>query len=96
MTPGAQLAQAMVAALDDQALDALADLLAPRIRERLVVQAPAPNRWLSTREAAEYLGITPNALHKLTSSRAIPFAQDGPGAKCWFRPADLDEWRMRP
>jgi excisionase family DNA binding protein len=85
-----QLASALIAHLDDHALSELAERLAPFLPQR---SAPDADRWLSTREAAEYLGITANALHKLTAARAIPFEQDGPGARCWFRRDELDAWR---
>jgi excisionase family DNA binding protein len=85
-----ELASALIAQLDDDALAELATRLAPFL--------PRPNgshedRWLSTREAATYLGITANALHKLTAARAIPFEQEAPNAKCWFRRSELDAWR---
>ena len=49
--------------------------------KRLAPYLPAPpaageDRWMGTREAAEYLGISVEALHKLTASRSIPFTQD--------------------
>jgi hypothetical protein len=60
------------------------------------MEAPTePDGWLATRRAAEHLGITPNALHKLTASRLIAFEQDGPGCRCWFKRSDLDRWRQR-
>lgn len=84
------LAAALLAQLDDDALAELATRLAPFMPR----QEPAEqDAWLGTRDAARYLGITPNALHKLTAARAIPFEQDAPGAKCWFRKAELDAWR---
>jgi hypothetical protein len=43
--------------------------------------------------AADYLGITRNALHKHTSARTIPFEQSGPNGKLWFRAVELDDWR---
>ena len=61
------LAAALLAQLDDDALAALATRLAP------FLPRPEPadeDRWLSTRQAAEYLGISLNALHKLTAGRA--------------------------
>ena len=51
------------------------------------------DRWLDSRDAAAYLGITTNALHKLTAARTIPFEQDAPGCKCYFRKAALDAYR---
>ena len=72
------LATALLAELDDDALDLLAERLAPRLEGRLCSRPTDADRWLTTGEAAEYLGTTPNALHKLTSAREIPFAQDDP------------------
>jgi excisionase family DNA binding protein len=83
------LAGALIAQLDDQALAELATRLAP-----FLPRADTPeDGWLSTRHAAKYLGITPNALHKFTAARAIPFEQDTPGGKCWFLRSELDAWR---
>lgn len=84
------LASAVVAQLDDDTLAELAMRLAPFLPRS---ERPDHDGWLSTRQAARYLGVTPNALHKLTAARAIPFAQDTPGAKCWFRRSELDAWR---
>ncbi len=53
------------------------------------------DRWLTLREAAEYLGCSVAALHKLTCARAVPFHQRAPGAKCWFKASELDEWRRQ-
>lgn len=93
--PSHGLAAALVDALDDDALDALAERLAPRLEARFATSKAkgGPDRWMTTAEAADYLGMTANALHKLTASRALPFAQDGPGCRCYFRRSDLDRWR---
>ena len=86
------LATALLEALDDDALDRLAERLAPRLAGSLAAgAAPEPDRWLTTREAG-YIGHSTTALHKLTAARAIPFSQDGPGARCYFRRSDLDAW----
>jgi hypothetical protein len=79
--------------LDGEELDHLADLLAPRIAVRIERAAPAADVWIDSIGAASYLGISKNALHKLTAARAIPFGQDGPGCKCWFQRSDLDAYR---
>ena len=84
----------LTVALSAEALDALADAVAARLDERRAKQRDAADdRWLTTREAAAYLGMTVAALHKLTAARAIPFAQAGPGCRCYFRRVDLDGWR---
>ncbi len=93
---GDTLGAALIAGLDDDALDALAERLAPRLEARIgrpLGSEVGADRWMTTAEAAGYLGMTANALHKLTAARAIPFSQDGPGCRCYFRRADLDHWR---
>jgi excisionase family DNA binding protein len=76
-------------------VSALADAIAERVASRLADSLPgSPDRWLTSTEAAEYLGLSVDALHKLTSTRSIPFAQDGPGAKLYFLRAHLDAWRL--
>lgn len=82
---------ALVEALDDDTLDALAKRLAPRLRG--LAADREPDRYMSTAEAARYLGMSTHALHRLTAARTIPFAQERPGARCYFRRSTLDEWR---
>jgi excisionase family DNA binding protein len=84
--------RALLEDLDQQDLRELAERLAPYLPPPA---APTPDRWLSTREAAEHLGMSVNALHKLTAERSIPFTQDAPGARCYFKRSDLDAWRLR-
>lgn len=86
------LAQALLDDLDERALEELAARLAPKLAARLRA-APEPDGWLDAKRAASYLSISVNSLHKLTAARAIPFEQDGPGCKCWFRRSELDRWR---
>lgn len=92
------LIDAIAAAVDrdpdrlEAALDGLARGICARI-ERLDGSAvQRPDRWLDTREAAEYLGTSPSALHKLTAAQAIPFSQERAGCRCYFRTGDLDWW----
>ncbi len=94
-TQDGALARALVLSLDDEALDLLVDRLAPRIQERLRDRADRDisDEWLDSKRAAAYLGVSVNAIHKLTAARTIPFEQDSPGCKCWFRRAELDQWR---
>jgi hypothetical protein len=90
------LARAVVEALaDPDAKRAVVRELAPELREFLTEHTPRPaeDRWLTTRQAAEHIGITVNALHKLTAARSIPFEQEGPRCKIWFRRSALNAWR---
>ena len=71
------------------------DDLAAAIAARLPAVPGAAEGWMTTAQAARYLGLSVTALHKLTSAREVPFAQDVPGGKCWFKRSDLDAWRYR-
>ena len=46
-------------------------------------------------QAAAHIGRSRNALYKLTAARAIPFEQDCPGGKLYFKRSQLDDWRER-
>lgn len=84
-------ALAAVIAGDETGLRHLAQLLAPYLP---APEPPSvPDRWLTTKEAAEYAGTSPNVLHKAMSARAIHFEQDTPHGRCWFRREDVDAWR---
>ena len=84
-------ALAAVIAGDENGLRQLAELIAPYLPATAV--AGESDRWLSTREAAEYAGTTANALHKAMAAREVNFEQDTPGGKAWFKRADIDAWR---
>jgi hypothetical protein len=71
----------------------LADLLAPKLKLRLKPPAAASDGWLDAKRAAAYVGLSVNALRKLTAERAIPFEQEVPGCKSWFKRSSLDAWR---
>ncbi len=89
---GAELASLVIGAARSDA--GLAADLAAVLRPHLQPEQPAAIAgWMTSREAATYLGLTLAALHRLTAARAIPFEQDAPGGKCWFTRADLDTWR---
>lgn len=88
---GAELASLIIDAVRSD--DGLAADLAAVLRPHLQLEQPAFAGWMTSREAATYLGLTLAALHRLTAARAVPFEQDAPGGKCWFNQTDLDAWR---
>jgi hypothetical protein len=89
------LVRALMAELcaDDQALDLLAESLAPRLAAKLEPAHVNEDGWLDAKQAATYLSLSIHALHKHTAARTIPFEQDGSGAKLWFKRSELDAWR---
>jgi hypothetical protein len=78
--------------LTPASLDHLADAVASRIAVRLNERRETTDGWMDSADAARYIGRSISSLHKLTAARRIPFSQDGPGAKCFFRRSNLDDW----
>ena len=59
------------------------DRIVRRIVQELLAELRVEDHgWMDTKQAAEYLGLSVDALHKLTAARSIPFEQSGPGARC--------------
>lgn len=85
------LARAVLDALNSEALDELARVLAPRLAGLL--DTSTDDGWIDAKAAAIYVGLTPAALYRHTAARTIPFEQDCPGGKCWFKRSELDAWR---
>ncbi len=84
----ATFVQVLLDALDDDALDTLAEKLAPRLTK------PAqPDGWLTVGEAAEYLRCPKSRVYSLVSARRIPFVKDG--SRTLFRRSELDSWLCR-
>lgn len=50
--------------------------------------------YLTTEEAAAYLGLKTSYVHKLMMLRTFPYYKPN-GKNCYFRRADLDEWIQR-
>lgn len=94
---GEGLGAALVDALDDVALEALAERLAPLLEARLA--GPHDDAWFDAKGAAEYLGMSLASLYRRTTREAraepdaIPAHQEVPGGKLWFKRSELDEWR---
>ena len=77
----------------DELVDLLAERMAERVQARLAMRAPEESLWLTTREAAEHLGMHPDTLRRLAAERTIPSEQDGPRCTLHFRRSELDAWR---
>jgi excisionase family DNA binding protein len=84
-TVSATFVQVLLDALDGDALDALAERLAPRLG-----QPGQADRWLTVGEAAEYLRCPKSRVYSLVSARRIPFVKDG--SRTLFRRSELDAW----
>jgi excisionase family DNA binding protein len=81
------------ASIDSEAIEALADALAEKVAKRLS-QREAEDGWMTSARAAEYLAIPISTLRKLTAAGSIPFTQDVPGGRCYFKRHELDHWRL--
>lgn len=78
---------ALVAALDDDALDALAERLAPRLADRVAQRNGSPV-WLDAAAAAAYLSTSRNRIYDLVQLGKLPTHRDG--RRLLFRRTDLD------
>jgi len=83
----ASLAAALLAELDDAALDLLADRLTSRVADR--VQSSPPS-WLDAPGAAKHLACPVSRVYALVSARRIPFSKDG--SRLLFDRSELDDW----
>lgn len=82
------LASALLAELDDRALDELAALLAPRLA---ALSQRDGDGWLRGADAiAEYIGCPRSRVYALSSAGRIPIHRDG--SNLVARTAELDEW----
>jgi excisionase family DNA binding protein len=83
------LASALIAELDDAALDELADRLAPRLVDRLG-QNKEPPPWLNASEAASFLACSRERLYDLVQLHKLEPRRDG--RRLLFRRSDLDAY----
>lgn len=82
------IVDALLAELDDAALDALAERLAPRLAARLASKdAPA---WLNAEQAAAHLSCSRGRLYDLVQLGKLDPRRDG--RRLLFRRADLDAY----
>lgn len=82
------MARALIAELTDSDLDALADLLAPRLAVRTQM-AHDPESWLTVDQAAGYLSCQPQRIYNLVSQRRLRHVKDG--SRVLFRRQWLDD-----
>jgi len=74
----------------EELLQALAELVAAHVSERLPARLESP--WLDFEGAREYLSFSRDQLYKLTAARAIPFRKRRGGQGLLFHRDELDRW----
>ena len=79
--------------LDPESIREISETVAALLKPQLAEICSENDRWMNSAEAATYLGMTLQALYKLTARDDIPFTQSEPNAKCWFQKSRLDRWR---
>jgi excisionase family DNA binding protein len=83
------LAAALLDSLDEAALDALAERLAPRLLACLG-RNDADSPWLNAQQAAEYLACSRDRLYDLVQLAKLDPRRDG--RRLLFRRSDLDAY----
>jgi excisionase family DNA binding protein len=81
------IVDALLAELDDDALDALAERLAPRLAEHLGAEG---SPWLNADEAARYIAGPKGRVYDLVQLGKLTPGRDG--RRLVFRRADLDAY----
>jgi len=77
--------------LHEADIEAIAQRVASLLDEEHA--AGADDRWMTATEAATHLGLSLHTLRDLITRRALPYSQERPGARLYFRASDLDRWR---
>jgi len=80
------IVDALLAELDDQALEQLAERLRPYLGGN--------DGWLDVKAAAAYAGCTVPALRYAMAKGEVEFEQRVAGGKAYFQRAALDRWRQ--
>jgi excisionase family DNA binding protein len=84
------LAKALLAELDEDALDQLAAILAPRL---VACSTPADDGWLrGADKIAGYIDAPRSRVYALTSAKRIPCHRDG--SNLLARKSELDAWLL--
>lgn len=52
------------------------------------------DKWLDSKGAQEYLAMSKAELDRLSARREIPFSQDRPNSKRYYKKSLLDKWRL--
>lgn len=86
-------ASLLLAELDDDALDLLAERLGPRLRAAVGMEALAPDEWLRGAERiAAYIDAPPSRVYALHGAGRIPTHKDGSALVA--RRSELDAWLL--
>ena len=73
-------------------IEGLEDHIERVVEEKLSARVEhEPERWLTSDEAAEYLGVAVSTIHDLTSRGTLP-RHGAKGMKLRFKKADLDAY----
>ena len=80
------IVEALLAELDEDSLDRLAD----RLRSRLAQPADTHTRWLDVPGACELLACPPSRIYALKSAGRIPHHKEG--SRLLFDRHELEQW----
>jgi excisionase family DNA binding protein len=80
-------------AIPEGLIEQLAERILEQLEQRDAATADPPvSPWLTFPQACVYLGLSRNALYKLTAARAIPCRKKQGGQGLRFHQAELDQW----
>lgn len=73
-------------------IEQIADQVAHRVLAEVAAHSEPSSPWLDVFAACAYLGLSKDALYKLTAAHAIPFRRKAGGQGLRFHQAELDAW----
>jgi excisionase family DNA binding protein len=83
------LGRALIESLDPEDLAELAVRLIPLIRPQPVQDRP--KEWLSSREAAEHLGVSVATVARMVADGRLRARRDHPKGRLYFRRTELEQ-----
>lgn len=78
--------------LPEQVIEQIAQRILEHFNRRDTAEQPPVSPWLTFNQACVYLGLSRNALYKLTAARAIPCRKKQAGQGLRFHRDELDRW----
>ena len=78
--------------IPDELIETIAIRVSELLRQQIEEISPQGSPWLNLDGACSYLGLSRDALYKLTAARAIPFRKKVGGQGLRFHRDELNDW----
>jgi excisionase family DNA binding protein len=86
------ISRELVLSVPGELVEAIAQRVAELVNQPDTNAATPASPWLTFGQACDYLGLSRDALYKLTAAKAIPCRKKQGGQGLRFHRHELDEW----